>query len=350
MDSMDNPKKTAKKDFFTMKTPFFSIIIPIFRAKDYISRCIESCLAQSFQNFELILIDDCGQDETIQIAQTYAKAEKNITILYNPRNLGAFHSRARGIENAKGEYCLFVDCDDFIAPNALETLYQLIEKNSADIIHFRFSYFPKSIFKPSPPLKNSTLANPTIYQTLNTNTAFQSICDKAIKSKYAKLVAQKLGFIHPPFSCMEDGLFFLVTTFEVQSYISIDKKLYFYQNNPQSTTKLSSQNVFDKKLQDFKNGLKILQHIKALYSQHIAIIQQYEIKVISAYILEGRKYGEKEFQQLLTLLSNHHFTKKPLSFLPTYLKSATLSIRYFYRWQTLARICLYLFTFGRIKL
>lgn len=350
MDSMDNPQKTDKENFFVMKTPFFSIITPIFRAKDYISRCIESCLTQSFQDFELILIDDCGQDGTIRIAQAYAEIEKNITILHNPHNLGAFHSRARGIEYARGEYCLFVDCDDFIAPNTLETLYQLIEKNPADIIHFCFSYFPSNLLKPSPPLKNSTLTNPTIYQTLNTNTTFQSICDKAIKSKYAKLVSQKLDFIHSPFSCMEDGLFFLIATFEVQSYISIDKKLYFYQNNPQSTTKLSSQITFDKKLQDFKNGLKTLQHIKTLYPQHIAIIQQYETKIISAYILEGRKYGEKEFQQLLAFLSNHHFIKKPLSFLSTYLKSTSLSIRYFYRWQTLARICFYLFTLGKIKL
>lgn len=351
MDPLDNPQKTNQKASFTMKSsPFFSIIIPIFRAKAYISRCIKSCLAQSFQDFELILIDDCGQDGSIQIAQEFAQNDQRITILHNPKNLGAFHSRNKGIEYARGKYCLFVDCDDFIAPNTLKALYQLIEKNPADIIHFRFSYFPKNLIKPSPPLSNSTLENPKIYQTLNTNPTFQSICDKAFKTTCVKLVAQKLSFISPPFCSMEDGLFFLITTFEAQSYISIDKKLYFYQNNPQSTTKLATKDAFEKKLSDFENGLEIIQQIKILYPQHIQITQKYETKIISAYILEGRKYGKKQLQDLLILLEKYHFYKKPLSYLPTYLQSTLISIRYFYRWQTLARISFYLLTFGKIKL
>lgn len=330
--------------------PFFSIIIPIFRAKAYINRCIKSCLAQSFQDFELILIDDCGQDESIQIAQEFAQHDRRITILYNPKNIGAFHSRNKGIEYAQGEYCLFVDCDDFIAPNTLKVLYQLIKKNPADIIHFRFSYFPKTLLKPSPPLANVALENPKIYQTLNTNPIFQSICDKAFKTTCIKLVAQKLSFISQPFCSMEDGLFFLVTTFEAQNYISIEKKLYFYQNNPQSTTKLATKDAFEKKLSDFKNGLEIIQQIKILYPQHIRIIQKYETKIVSAYILEGRKYGKKQLQDLLNLLVKYHFCKKSLSYLPTYLQSTLISVKYFYRLQTLVRIGIYLLTFGKIKL
>ena len=329
---------------------FFSIIIPVFRAKDYIARCIESCINQTFQELEIILIDDCGEDETIEIAKEYAKKDQRIIILHNSQNLGAFLSRNKGIKYAKGEYCLFVDCDDFIAPKTLEIVYHNILKYHSDIIHFRFEYFPKSLLRKSPSLKEQTLQNPKICQTLNTNTTFQSICDKAFKTNMAKIVAHKLSFIQPPFSSMEDGLFFLVASFEMQSYIAISEKLYFYQNNPQSTTKLVNSTAFKKKIKDFKNGLNIIQKVKLIYPQYLQIIQRYEAKVVSAYILEGRRYESKEVQKLLDLLSEFHHDKKSPSFLHVYLQSTLLSIQYFYRWQTLARITLYLCSFGKIKL
>lgn len=351
MGLLDNPKKTNQKTATIMKTsPFFSIIIPVFRAKDYISRCIESCVNQTFQNLEIIAIDDCGQDGTIEIVQNYAKQDQRITILYNSKNFGAFHSRIKGIKQASGEYCLFVDCDDFISLDALKILHQTIQDNPSDIVHFCFSYFPNILLKSSPKLKSSFLKNSLAIQAINTNTTFQSICDKAFKSNYAKLVAKKLSFIQKPFSCMEDGLFFLVASFEIQSYISIDKTLYFYQNNPQSTTKLVSQKAFEKKIKDFQNGLDILQVVKTLYPRHFKIIQHYEKKVASAYILEGRMYTKQNLQEILKLISNYCFSKQAIPPLSTYLNSTILSLRYFYRWQTLARIFIYLFTLGKIRL
>lgn len=350
MDLLDNSKKTNQKNTLMRSTPFFSIIIPIFRAKEYISGCIESCINQTFQNLEIIAIDDYGQDDTMKIVKNYAKQDHRITILYNSKNLGAFHSRLRGINYARGQYCLFVDCDDFIDPNLLETLYQILQKKPADIVHFRFRYIPNSFFKSSPRLKNSFLQNPQIIQNLNTNTTFQSICDKAFKSSYAKIIAKKLSFIQEPFSCLEDGLFFLVASFEIQSYISIDKIFYFYQNNPQSTTKLIGQKTFKNKIKDFQNGFNILQTLKTLYPQHLKLIQHYERKVISAYILEARMYSRHNLQEILKLISNYYIPKQTIPLLPTYLNSTILSLRYFYRKQTLVRIFVYFLTFGKIRL
>ncbi|RDU68654.1 glycosyltransferase family 2 protein [Helicobacter cholecystus] len=328
--------------------PFFSIIIPVFKTEEYIQRCIQSCLNQTFKDFEIICIDDCGGDGSIQIVQKYQNLNPKITILYNPTNLGAFHSRARGIQHAQGEYCLFIDSDDFIANDALEILYQTIAKSPTDIIAYRFSYFPKRFFKFSPHLKNSSLTNPEIYQTLNTSTIFQSICNKCIKTSYAKLVANKLSFIHPPFSCCEDGLFFLILSFEVESYQALDQSLYFYQNNPYSTTRSIDQASLDKKILDFKNGLKILQEITQAYPQHTSLILKYREKIISAYILEARKYTKKDLIKILEICDKSTiFTALPF---PTYLLSAILSLRAFYRWQSLARIGIYLLTFGKIKL
>lgn len=329
---------------------FFSIIVPVFKSRNYIDRCIQSCLNQTFSNFELILIDDCGNDGSIQIAQKYQKMNPKVIILYNSSNLGAFHSRLKGIQQASGKYCIFVDSDDFIASNTLEILHQTITKNFPDIIQYRFLYFPQKFFKPSPSLKNHSLTNPTIYQTLNTSTIFQSICDKCIKTYYAKLIADKLSFISHPFSCMEDGLFFLALSFEVQSYQSINQSLYFYQDNPCSTTKLVNKEMFRKKIIDFRNGLKIIQNISQIYPQHTSIIKKYKQKVTSAYILEGRKYKKEYLLEILKLLQVKNHTKFITLPLSAYLLSTLLSIKTFYRWQTLVRIGVYIFTLGKVKL
>lgn len=113
--------------------PFFSIVIPVFRAEKYINRCLDSILQQTFSNFEVILIDDCGNDDSIAISQKYAKQDERIKILYNKKNLGAFHSRLQGMREAKGEYLLFIDSDDFISLDTCELVYQAILSESRDL-------------------------------------------------------------------------------------------------------------------------------------------------------------------------------------------------------------------------
>lgn len=96
-----------------------SIIVPIYNAEQYISKCIESILAQTYRDFELILVDDGSTDMCGKICDEYAKQDSRVHVIHQ-ENKGVSAARNAGISLAKGEYIMFVDSDDFITENMLE--------------------------------------------------------------------------------------------------------------------------------------------------------------------------------------------------------------------------------------
>ena len=97
-----------------------SIIIPIYNAEPYLRRCIDSVLAQTVKDFEIILIDDGSTDRSITIANTYAKADTRIVLLQQ-NHAGQSAARNNGLRHAQGDFIAFVDADDWIEPDWLET-------------------------------------------------------------------------------------------------------------------------------------------------------------------------------------------------------------------------------------
>ena len=117
-------------------TPFFSIIIPVYNAYTYIGKAIESILEQTYTNFELIIVDDCSKDNSLIICNEYATKDKRIRIFINDTNSGASVARNKGLDNALGKYCGFVDADDYIDKRLLETVYEVLTVSNADMLKF----------------------------------------------------------------------------------------------------------------------------------------------------------------------------------------------------------------------
>lgn len=116
------------------KTPLVSIILPVYNAKDHLARCIESIRAQTFRDFELILINDGSNDDvSLPICQMYQKVDPRI-LLVDKANAGVSRARNRGIELAAGKYLQFVDSDDYIAPDYTAHLVECAEKTQADLV------------------------------------------------------------------------------------------------------------------------------------------------------------------------------------------------------------------------
>ena len=107
-----------------MKTPFFSIILPVFNRELLVRETIESVLNQSFTNFDLLLVNDGSTDNTQEILLCY----KNRIRLINQPNQGPEIARNTGVEHAKGEYLVFLDSDDILLPGALSIYSQIIER------------------------------------------------------------------------------------------------------------------------------------------------------------------------------------------------------------------------------
>lgn len=133
-----------------------SIIVPIYNVAEYIEDCIQSVLHQTYTDWELILIDDCGTDNSILIAKDILKENHQSKFLKHDKNRGLSAARNTGLKIAKGEYVLYLDSDDRLAGNCLEKLVHKAKQTDADItigdvlVDGNSSWIPKLHLEGSP--------------------------------------------------------------------------------------------------------------------------------------------------------------------------------------------------------
>lgn len=109
------------------------ILVPVYNGQRYLRGCVESILRQTFQDFQLILINDGSTDESGQICDEYADKNQNVTVVHK-KNGGVSDARNRGLEESTSPYITFVDSDDYIDSDYLEVLYQAAQKHDADLV------------------------------------------------------------------------------------------------------------------------------------------------------------------------------------------------------------------------
>ena len=115
-------------------TPKISVIVPVYKAEAYLHRCVDSILAQTFQDFEVLLIDDGSPDKSGEICDEYAKMDTRVRV-FHKENGGVSSARNMGLENAKGEWIIFADADDyFLLSNAFALLLECVIKSQASIV------------------------------------------------------------------------------------------------------------------------------------------------------------------------------------------------------------------------
>ena len=115
------------------KQPLVSIIVPVYNAASHIARCIESIRRQTYQNIEIILLNDGSKDVSLQVCEMYAKIDRRI-ILLDRDNRGVSATRNLGLKLARGEYLQFADSDDYLEPTATETLVTAAVEHQADMV------------------------------------------------------------------------------------------------------------------------------------------------------------------------------------------------------------------------
>lgn len=104
-----------------MNSPFVSIIVPVYNAKKTLSRCLDSVLAQTYQAFEVIVVDDGSMDGSSELCDQYAMKDSRVGV-FHQSNSGVSRARNKGLDEAKGEYVTFVDSDDYLSPYFLSKL------------------------------------------------------------------------------------------------------------------------------------------------------------------------------------------------------------------------------------
>jgi len=123
-----------------------SIIIPVYNAEKYIKECIDSVIHQTYKNIEIIIVNDNSLDKSWDICKEYSKIDRRIKLIKNDKNQGVSRTRNIGIKNSKGKYIIFLDSDDCLELNMIETLYKNLVENYSDISVCNFKTYEDKLF------------------------------------------------------------------------------------------------------------------------------------------------------------------------------------------------------------
>ena len=144
-----------------MNSPLVSVIVPVYNVEKYLEKCLDSITRQTYENLEIILVDDGSTDDSGRMIDEYKKGTKDKRIrIIHKKNGGLSSARNAGLELMKGEWVVFVDSDDYISRDFVETLYNLAIKNNAEIATCSFESFSDdgSILKKSPSWPNGAMS------------------------------------------------------------------------------------------------------------------------------------------------------------------------------------------------
>ena len=122
------------------KKPLFSVIVPVYKVENYLHQCVDSILAQTFSDFEVILVDDGSPDRCGAICDDYARKDSRVKVIHQ-KNGGALNARWAGYGVASGMYIVHVDSDDYISPDLLAMVEEKIRLHGADAVVFGYVHF-----------------------------------------------------------------------------------------------------------------------------------------------------------------------------------------------------------------
>lgn len=208
--------------------PKVSIIVPIYKAEKYIHRCIDSILAQTFTDWELLLVDDGSPDRSGEICDEYAKKDKRIRV-FHKENGGVSSARNWGLENVRGEYVTFVDADDKLDADALNVCMTEIETNDLDILQFSFTRNEHLLGS----LGDDCTEVCSLPDYLGKRRLLVCVWGTVIRTSI--IHANKIRF-DGHMKLAEDQLFLFSCMEHATKLMRIPNRLYYYYDNPQSAT------------------------------------------------------------------------------------------------------------------
>ncbi len=289
-----------------------SILIPLYNVEQYIARCLDSILCQSYQNFEVIVVDDGSPDNSYKIVSKYAESDKRIRILRNEENMGLAWTRMVGYTNAMGDYIVFCDSDDYMPEYALECLRKTIEQSRADIVIGNYQPVDSSNNYGKPSNNKLTYGNDniSIYKSLLTKETSHSLWGKIYKKELFK---NHKYLTYQKFINAEDGFLLYQIVKNTTKVIAIEDVVYYYYYNIESSSKLKLSengiwsiitfwNLLDSM---FKNNEEIYPFVRRRnYRAFISLLRQgYSHKILNKYMAVDELKNEIKLSALFEIFS-----------------------------------------------
>ena len=233
--------------YYNITKPKISFIATVFNKSKYLNSFIYSIQNQNLKEFEIIFVDDCSTDKSVEIIKNFIKKDKRIKLLINKKNLGSLYSRYKGAINAKGQYIIFVDSDDIVLKEGIMNSYNYIKKHNLDMIEFNSIfernhsniYISRRYYKYSNIIYQPILSYIFFYNRNKGTESNSALWDKLIKKEIALKTFKYIGETYlKKRIVIENDVVILFSLFRnSNSFKYIDELGYYYFfNNNDSIT------------------------------------------------------------------------------------------------------------------
>ena len=251
------------------KKPKISVVVAAYNIADFISQCFESIISQTYDNYEVIVINDGSTDNTLSICQSYAKKHANFIVI-NQKNQGLSAVRNRGVKESTGEYITFVDGDDYLAPDYLQKLYQNLQTSKSEISVCGFTTFPNQAIEL--PRQEILSGQDATIKLLTEQDNYQIVSwNKLYKKSLFENIAFPIGKIH------EDSL----TTYKLFAAADkvsfLNESLYFYRQRKGSI--MDQAKLYDR----LNTKLLAATEAKTYFKKQPTLLAAAEISELLAY-------------------------------------------------------------------
>lgn len=257
-----------------------SIVIPVYNSETYIEACLDSMLAQTLRDIEIIVINDCSSDSSSSICERYAASDPRVRVMHNDGNIGEGLSRNRGIEAARGTYIGFADADDYVDPDFYEKLFCAAQTNDADIAKAgRIKVFPDGR------MERQEKLNKKIQHGLKTGAslcAFFHYEHTTALFRAEKLITTEV-IRYPNIKISPDVAFLIKATYFMRKIVFVENTYYYYRQHAQSVSSTKDRGYYDDILECFRlclgflneRSISSMDYNLVFYARSRALISRY---------------------------------------------------------------------------
>lgn len=295
-----------------------SVIIPVYNAEKYLENSVKSVLAQTFEDFEIIMVDDGSSDNSPAICDSLVEKDSRVRVIHK-KNEGVSVARNTGLDAVKGDYIFFMDSDDLITENCFDVLMTALKSNDADIAMGNLYYTredgsPIEKFNAMSPVKDEVMTNIDFLKKLTMlSSQFYCIsCNKIFKTKLFDGIRYPVGKIN------EDEATIHKIVYNAKKIVSVEQPLYNYIKHPGSiTTKqftlknLDREDAFYSRIKFLQEkGLDDIAEDTAFFALKVAPLTMQKLYLSGLYTDDVRKKLNEIFNFEYALCKDKHFPVK----------------------------------------
>ena len=223
-----------------------SVIVPVYNVEKDLALCVKSLVEQTYSNIEILLIDDCSKDKSLEECYRLAKTDQQIKVFKNEQNSGQAVARNKGLDNASGQWIMFLDSDDTFTPDAVETMLDFARENNTEVVFSSYTYIQRNTPRiAAATLSDGKYARSDFVAECLTNINWAVMCCIGSKIYNKEFLDKNQIRFDPSYKYNEDGAFMLTALSKAENVGYLDKPFYqYYIRESGSTMSSHKENMF----------------------------------------------------------------------------------------------------------